>query len=383
MTVGQDATYAQIQRIVQSKTFRTSEVHRNLLNYLAEKSLSGNADSLKEYTVGLDVFGKPESYDPRQESTVRMHVGRLRQKLAEYYRTEGAEDPIIVDLPKGGFKVTFEPRPGIFEPAGLVSASEIAPASAPRRFRWEYALAAALIVATALAVYFGTRLLQVERKATTAALDLTPELQQIWAPFLNPSRPLILCLSAPAPGVTEVGAANGAFLLGQFLGLRKPDLVLLSSDQISAPEIAMGNVVFLGPTTGNRQIRAVSATRDLVLEGNGVRNVHPRPGEESFYADRPGQDSLDVSETYAIVSHLPGLYGNGEALYISGNTTAAVMGGVQALTDPVRARSLVARLKGGSRAAPRFFQAALKVRAMEDMPIDISYVLHREIAAAP
>ena len=104
------ATHAQIQRILQSKAFRTSEIHRTLLSYLAEKSVSGTADGLKEYTVGLDVFAKPDSYDPRQESTVRMHVARLRQKLGEYYRTEGVDDPIFVDLPKGGFKLTFEPR---------------------------------------------------------------------------------------------------------------------------------------------------------------------------------------------------------------------------------------------------------------------------------
>jgi hypothetical protein len=73
----------QIQRIIQSKAFRTSELHRNLLQYLSEKSLSGAADGLKEYTVGLDVFAKPASYNPRQESVVRMHVARLRQKLAE------------------------------------------------------------------------------------------------------------------------------------------------------------------------------------------------------------------------------------------------------------------------------------------------------------
>jgi hypothetical protein len=79
MVLEQEALQSQIQRILQSKAFRTSEVQRNLLAYLAEKSISGNADSLKEYTVGLDVFAKPASYDPRQESTVRMHVGRLRQ----------------------------------------------------------------------------------------------------------------------------------------------------------------------------------------------------------------------------------------------------------------------------------------------------------------
>src|SRR5215467_5668307 len=106
-----DASQLQVQRIVSSKTFKTSEVHRNLLTYLSEKSLSGEAQNLKEYTVGLDVFGKPSTYDPRQESVVRMHVGRLRQKLTEYYRTEGVEDPVVVDLPKGGFALTFAARP--------------------------------------------------------------------------------------------------------------------------------------------------------------------------------------------------------------------------------------------------------------------------------
>src|SRR5499427_10401184 len=117
MPVELDANQLQVQRVVASKTFKTSEVHRNLLTYLAEKSLSGEAQNLKEYTVGLDVFGKPSSYDPRQESVVRMHVGRLRQKLAEYYRTEGADDPVVVDLPKGGFALTFEPRPAKLVPA--------------------------------------------------------------------------------------------------------------------------------------------------------------------------------------------------------------------------------------------------------------------------
>src|SRR5580704_18412930 len=110
MVLEVESRQTQIQRILQSKAFRTSEVQRNLLSYLAEKSISGTADNLKEYIVGLDVFGKPASYDPRQESTVRMHVGRLRQKLAEYYRLEGVDDPVVVDLPKGGFKITFEPR---------------------------------------------------------------------------------------------------------------------------------------------------------------------------------------------------------------------------------------------------------------------------------
>src|SRR6201985_737092 len=127
MVVELEVNQTQVQRIIQSKAFRTSEVHRNLLQYLAEKSLSGTADSLKEYTVGLDVFGKPSSYDPRQESVVRMHVGRLRQKLAEYYRTDGAEDPVIVDLPKGAFALEFAARPAPDPPDGMPLAASATP----------------------------------------------------------------------------------------------------------------------------------------------------------------------------------------------------------------------------------------------------------------
>src|SRR5436190_3435924 len=119
-----DQNRIQIQRIVASKAFKTSEVHRNLFNYLADKSLAGEAQNLKEYTVGLDVFGKPSTYDPRQESVVRMHVGRLRQKLTEYYRTEGVEDPVLLDLPKGGFAMTFALRPVAVEP-------DVAPPAVP------------------------------------------------------------------------------------------------------------------------------------------------------------------------------------------------------------------------------------------------------------
>src|SRR6202041_1276054 len=91
------------------KTFETSEVHRKLLQYLAEKSLNGEADRLKEYTIGLEAFGKPPTYDPKHDSIVRLQVGRLRQKLATYYQSEAAGDRVVVNLPKGAFKLNFEP----------------------------------------------------------------------------------------------------------------------------------------------------------------------------------------------------------------------------------------------------------------------------------
>jgi len=97
---------------VWSKTLRLSEVQRRLLTYLVEKSLAGEADDLKEYTIGIDAFGKPPSYDPRQQSVVRMHVARLRQKLAEYYRAEGAADPLCWTSPRAASKWCSKSRRG-------------------------------------------------------------------------------------------------------------------------------------------------------------------------------------------------------------------------------------------------------------------------------
>ena len=368
------ATHAQIQRILQSKAFRTSEIHRTLLSYLAEKSVSGTADGLKEYTVGLDVFAKPDSYDPRQESTVRMHVARLRQKLGEYYRTEGLEDPILVDLPKGGFKLTFEPREIRPEPI---------PEPAVVAGRWgrkEIALIAGLVLAIGMAVYFGTRLWQVQRTGLQTDRDWTPELKQLWEPLVSSKRPLIVCLSTPAAGSSEAGTATGAVLLGQFLGmLHKQDVLVTSSDQIAAPEVAMGNVVFLGPVAGNRQMQAMSADRPFVLEPDGIRNMNPRPGEPELFADKLPHDPQDTEESYALISRVPGLYGNGEVLYLAGNRISSITGEVQAFTDAMFAKTLVSKMKKPDGSLPRYYQVVLKIKSMDTMPIEVSYVLHREL----
>jgi hypothetical protein len=359
MVLELDESYAQIQRILQSKAFRTSEVHRHLLTYLSDKSLAGAADGLKEYTVGLDVFAKPASYDPRQESVVRMHVGRLRQKLAEYYRTEGAGDAVIVDLPKGGFKMTFEPRPAA-EPV-------------PRAPRGKLILAGLLAIAVLLASFLGFRLWRVER--APAAAQLTPELQQLWGPMLSSDRPLMLCLAtSKEPEFTGVGTASGAFLLGQFLASRKRDVMLTRSDLVSMPEVTMDNVIFLGPFVGNRQIQSLSAGQPIVLEAAGIRNLNPRPGEPAFVSDS------DAEESHALISHMPGIYGHGELLYFSGNQISSVMAAVQAFTDPTLARTLVSKLTTPA-GFPLYYQVVLKVKSMDNMPIEISYMFHRDLSS--
>jgi hypothetical protein len=383
MVVGLAANQTQVQRIIQSKTFRASELHRNLLQYLAEKSLSGTADGLKEYTVGLDVFAKPASYDPRQESVVRMHVARLRQKLAEYYRTEGVDDPVIVDIPKGAYEVTFEPREIAAEQFSVVTPEEI-PRADPKR-RNEMILITLIVLAAVCACIFGFQLLQMRKaarvsaSADSAAVALTPELQQLWGSILNTDRPLMICLTA-SNGSTGAGTASGAFLLGQFLADRKNNVLLTDSDQLAMPEVVMDNVIFLGPALGSRQIQALSAGQPLVLESNGIRNLSPRSGEPAFIPDEPPGSTKGPEKTLALVSHVPGLYRKGDILYLSANQISSTLGAVRALTDPTLARMVVSKLKSQTGAMPRFYQMVLRVESMDSMPIEVSYILHRELS---
>ena len=377
MVLEAEAIRAQVERILQNKNRRLSEVQRRLFSYLADKSLSGEADGLKEYTLGLDAFGKPPSYDPRQESVVRMHVARLRQKLADYYRIEGVNDPILVELPKGGFKVTFLPRsPDPQIPGGVIEALL-------RHWRRpEAALAAALLALVAGALYFAARPVKAQRTGSESVAALSPELQQLWSPLLASNRPLVVCIATPAHGDSGAGTASGAFLLGQFLAPHKLHVLLTRGDLLSMPEIAMDNVVFIGPVAGNRQLEAVPVDQQIVLEPDGIRNLNPRPGEPEFLPDRASRNSPDVEESHALVSHIPGLYGNGDILYLSGNRISSVLAAVQALTDPVLARTMVAKMKTSTGGVPRYYQLVLQVKSMDDMPVDISYLFHRELSGS-
>src|SRR5580693_8562025 len=113
MSAVEEKPWSQVERILQSQTFRASSALPRLLRFLADKAFSGEADQLKEYTIGIDALGKPPTYDPRQDAIVRLQIGRLRQKLGEYYRTEGKDDAVLLDLPKGHFKLKWETRPTI------------------------------------------------------------------------------------------------------------------------------------------------------------------------------------------------------------------------------------------------------------------------------
>jgi len=141
---GQDVR-AELDRILATKGFSSAGRLSKLLRYVVEKSLAGETDQLKEYAVGIEVFERDSSYDPRLDSIVRVEAGRLRSRLDEYYVGEGVASPIRIHLPRGGYSAQFERRDQVAAPE--------AP-QAPRRSRVTVPLAAGLMIAIAALVFW-------------------------------------------------------------------------------------------------------------------------------------------------------------------------------------------------------------------------------------
>lgn len=98
----------ELNRILASKSFRQVDRLQRFLTFIVEETISGRGDRLKEYLVGVDVFGKDADFDPRMDPIVRVQARRLRLRLASYYQDEGHSDQIVIELPKGGYTPNFK-----------------------------------------------------------------------------------------------------------------------------------------------------------------------------------------------------------------------------------------------------------------------------------
>jgi TolB-like protein/Flp pilus assembly protein TadD len=108
--ISMEEVRSQVARILASGAFSNAGRMSRFLSFSVEETLGGRGASLKEYSLGVAVFDRPVDFDPRTEPIVRVEARRLRAKLDTYYRTEGAADDLIVELPKGGYRLEFRHR---------------------------------------------------------------------------------------------------------------------------------------------------------------------------------------------------------------------------------------------------------------------------------
>src|SRR5689334_15232434 len=99
----------QLNRILASRAFRQADRMKRFLSFIVNETIEGRGERLKEFVVGVEVFGKDTSFDPRGDPIVRVQARRLRAQLARYYREEGLEEELVIEMPKGGYAPNFRP----------------------------------------------------------------------------------------------------------------------------------------------------------------------------------------------------------------------------------------------------------------------------------
>jgi adenylate cyclase len=108
---------AELERILGHRDFEATERTRDFLRFVVEETLAGRAHRLKGYTIAIEVFGRGKDFDANLDPIVRIQAGRLRRALEHYYLVAGGDDPIRVDVPKGGYVPTFSPQQPTPEPS--------------------------------------------------------------------------------------------------------------------------------------------------------------------------------------------------------------------------------------------------------------------------
>jgi hypothetical protein len=407
---------AQVDCIVQSETFRSSGVLRRLLKFLADKYVSGESEQLKEYTVAVEALGRASTYDPRHDSAVRIQASRLRQKLAEYYRTEGKNDDIVMDLPKGHFNLTFESRPFVGKPGS----------EKPITGRRNILLYIAVAVSVAWAIV-ATVMLRHERTSYASADAIwSPALKQLWRPFVTTDRPLIFVIEDPlffrlqtdgdfkwfrdpsindraqeadsssvkavskALNISKVGPEHfytpisevtSTLLLGKLLGTRQQNISLARTSQVSWQDVADENVVYIGARPFfDVHSRGMSLQPQLIPVRGGVQNLTPGQGEPAMFSDQYGPPGTENGEFYVVVTHIPGPTGTSDILSFTSNRAPGFVGGVEWFTNANLANTLVEKMrKNTSGEIPLYYQILLKAKFEGGISTQTSYVLHREL----
>ena len=99
---------AHLARVVQSSQFADTTRLKRFLTHIVTEALEGRPEKLKGYALGVDVFGKPEDFDPGADTIVRVQASKLRARLQAYYTQDGSREPVRIKLPKGQYVPVFE-----------------------------------------------------------------------------------------------------------------------------------------------------------------------------------------------------------------------------------------------------------------------------------
>ena len=402
----------EVDKLVNSHTLHGSESLCKLLRYLAEHAVRHPGVALKEYQIATEVFGRPAGFDPQLDSLVRVQAGRLRAKIAEYYATEGADDPIRVELPKGTYSLAFHaaspsgknvihPVPPLPDPKPVIGAQ---PSSRTILILSILLVTAVLGIAALLADrFFSNRSANVDESAPAVfrvfwhAFATGPD--SPWVIFsngafvgrpetglryFNPARDSREGISDHYTGVGEVIAV---YDLNQVFTQLHRQIRVKRGSLFSLDDAQNNNLIFVGSPAENLSLLDIPSTHQFIFQRSpsgprkgdlAIVNVHPRPDEpKQFFASPSG---TPLVEDYAIVGLVPGMNSAKSVLILAGTTTIGTQAAAEFVCRQDSLQQLLLRLSVSENGQMKPFEAVLRVKIARGVPLGTELVALREVA---
>jgi hypothetical protein len=405
---GREQCFQQIDKLINSHSLRGSESLCKLLRYLAEHSLDHPGVALKEYQIATEVLGRSDGFDPQSDSTVRVQAGRLRMKLAEYYSHEGPDDPVVVELPKGSYALTFHvrtPSAGLTEVPPSVDRSSTAP---PSNRGWAIAVVA-LSVLLAATLVTSAMLLAGRGRIQAGTKESVPAAYQVfWNRFLTGSQqPWVIFSNGNFVGRPETGmryfnasADSRAFILdhytgvGEVLAVHQLDHVfVLLNGQLrvkrgslfSLDDAKNNDLIFVGSPAENLTLLDIPGTQEFIFQrvasgprkGDlGVLNTHPQSGEPQMFLASPSNQP--TTEDYAVIGLVPGIDPARSVLILAGTTTFGTQAAAEYVCRQDSLAELLRRLGVTKAADLKPFEALLHVKVTHGVPVITDLVAVRK-----
>lgn len=355
-----------LHRVATSAVFQKSNRLRELLLFLGERALAAPDASMHEQDIGVEVFGRPVGYDTSQDTLVRVQASQLRKKLQQYFAEDGKDEPMLIDLPKGGYIPVFKARETVAPP-------EPAPAPRPRRAWLLWAAAVLLALLSGILLFQNAGL----RNRAQFGMGPAPTATRFWQKVLGNGMHNYLVLSDanlvvfedaigrhlniqeyqnklfdslaatyiqdPArraqmlnlvgrvyTGQSDASVARKLSLICAASGLR---LDVANAREMSASQIAGYNTILLGSRRANPWINLFEEKlnyRSGFEESPRLAyftNMAPQPDEEREYRGRFG------TLGYCRVAFLPNAKGRGNVILITGTDVASTDAGGEFVTS--------------------------------------------------
>lgn len=362
-----------LERVLQSRALGRSEQLRALLRFVCEAEFAGRAEELNEHTLGVSALGRPSGYSPAEDSSVRSRAYELRSRLRAYYEDEAPEDPLRIEIDRDGYAPRFERS------------------SIPL---WEASI------------------------KPDASRLMTPELRELWKPFLSSEAPVLigfdvrLFFHSPATGLVvrdylinnptdiaeaeplmrfqismgeaelretrdyaDFGAAHAAFLLGRLLAGSRVDVALKHSASLDWQDLWNNNLVLIGLPNLSPISRAFLENEELTADEQGViRIAQPRDGEAAEYVSAATHGS---GEKYALITRVRGPRAGRHVLLLSGAGAELMWALAECVTNPDHVTELLSHVRLPSGEPADSFQIVIQATFEANVPLKVRYVTHR------